>query len=133
MATANGVSSSSHVTELTYQVIEALLVNEFSSETTSLGLSCLLRALVRLSSASGSASQVAMDTLLSLLPHSTGRPLPLLPLAGHVTSPPGRQLEMVCDSLVAIAATTRDRWSEVASSLTQYLTKHSDQLSLLLV
>ena len=72
MATANGVSSSSHVTELTDQVIEALLVGDFSSEANGLGLRCLLRALVQLSSVSGSASKAALDTLLSLLPQFSG-------------------------------------------------------------
>jgi hypothetical protein len=72
MATANGVSSSSHVTELTDQVIEALLVGDFSSEANSLGLSCLLCALMQLSSVSGSASKAALDTLLSFLPQCSG-------------------------------------------------------------
>ena len=72
MATANGVSSSSHVTELTDQVIEALLVGDFSSEANSLGLSCLLCALMKLSSVSGSASKTALDTLLSFLPQFSG-------------------------------------------------------------
>lgn len=72
MATANGVSSSSHVTELTDQVIEALLVGDFSSEANGLGLRCLLRALVQLSSVSGSANKAALDTLLSLLPQFSG-------------------------------------------------------------
>ena len=71
MATANGVSSSNHVTELMDQVIEALLVTDISSEASALGLTCLLRALVLLSSVSGSASQTAIDTLLCLLPHSS--------------------------------------------------------------
>ena len=72
MATTNGVSSSSHVTELMDQVIETLLVGDFSEETNSLGMSCLLRSLVKLSSQDGSTSQSAMDTLLSLLPQCTG-------------------------------------------------------------
>ena len=70
MTMTNGVSSSSHVTELTDQVIEMLLVGEFSHN--SVGLRCLLQALVKLSSLSGSASKAAIDTLLSLLPQFTG-------------------------------------------------------------
>jgi integrator complex subunit 7 len=110
MATANGVSSSSHVTELTDQVIEALLVGDFSSEANSLGLSCLLCALMQLSSVSGSASKAALDTLLSFLPQCSGR-----------------QLKMVCDCLVLVGATAKTSWSEVASYLTHYLTHHPDQ------
>lgn len=71
--TANGVSSSSHVTELTDQVIEALLVGDFSAGSTSLGMQCLLRSLVKLSAVSGTASKSAMDTLLSLLPQFSGK------------------------------------------------------------
>lgn len=70
--TTNGVSSSSHVTELTDQVIETLLVGDFSCKATSLGMQCLLHALVKLSAVSGTASKSAMDTLLSLLPQFSG-------------------------------------------------------------
>ena len=68
----NGVSSSSHVTELTDQVIETLLVGHFSAEVNTVGMRCLLRALVKLSSVSGLASKSAMETLLSLLPQFSG-------------------------------------------------------------
>lgn len=70
--TTNSVSSSSHVTELTDQVIEALLVGDFSSKATSWGMQCLLRALMKLSAVSGAASRSAVDTLLSLLPQFSG-------------------------------------------------------------
>ena len=68
----NGVSSSSHMTELTDQVIETLLVSDFSDEVNSVGLQCLLQVLVKLSSVSSSASKSAMDTVISLLPQFTG-------------------------------------------------------------
>ena len=45
----------------------------------------------------------------------------------------GRQLKMVCDCLVLVGATAKTSWSEVASSLTHYLTHHPDQLPHLLV
>lgn len=70
--TSDGVSSSSHMTELTDQVIEALLVADFSGRSTLLGMQCLLRSLVKLSAVSGAASKSAMDTLLSLLPQFSG-------------------------------------------------------------
>ena len=68
----NGVSSSSHMTELTDQVIETLLVSDFSDEVNLVGLQCLLHVLVKLSSVSSSASKSAMDTVISLLPQFTG-------------------------------------------------------------
>ena len=70
--TTNGVSSSSHMTELTDQVIETLLVSDFSGEVNLVGLQWLLHALVKLSSVNGSASKSAMDTVISLLPQFTG-------------------------------------------------------------
>lgn len=70
--TSDGVSSSSHVTELTDHVIETLLVADFSSKSTSLGMQCLLRSLVKVSAVSGAASKSAMNTLLSLLPQFSG-------------------------------------------------------------
>lgn len=73
MTTTNGVSSSSHVTELLDQVIEALLVGDYRSPSHSLGLHCLLNSLMKLCSVSDTASQSAVNTLLSLLPHISGQ------------------------------------------------------------
>lgn len=133
----NGVSSSSHMTELTDQVIETLLVSDFSDEVNSVGLQCLLRALVKLSSVSSSASKSAIDTVISLLPQFTGEWSdsrgPDVHVMTMITYCTGQSLRLLSDALIVIAANTGDMWRDVATTLTDSLTHHSEQLLQLLV